>query len=134
MHTFYLGVLHRIFLNGVFNENLMENIDGTHFIVNMNNRKTLWFRKNIRIFYTKIMSRGYSMKIIIRIFGGRRSIIKAWILILINPNSNYHIHDLDDNTPNIYYRNGSKSWIRPNSLCKIFCWTKGIWIWSSWSS
>ena len=35
--AFHLGVLHRGFLNGAFDENLMININEIHFIINMNN-------------------------------------------------------------------------------------------------
>ena len=49
MHTAYhLGVLHRGFENGVFDENLMENLDETYFTVNMDNGKALGFRGDIR--------------------------------------------------------------------------------------
>ena len=45
MHTTYhLGILYRGFQNGSFNENLMENLDETHFTVNMDNGKALGFR------------------------------------------------------------------------------------------
>jgi hypothetical protein len=38
MYTaFNLGVLYRGFSNGTFDKNLMENIDETHFVININN-------------------------------------------------------------------------------------------------
>jgi hypothetical protein len=43
--AYHLGVLQRGFQSRVFNENLMENLDETHFTVNMDNGYTLGFRK-----------------------------------------------------------------------------------------
>jgi hypothetical protein len=42
MHTaFHLGVLHKSFSNNTFDENQIENIHETHFVVSMNNGRTL---------------------------------------------------------------------------------------------
>ena len=41
--VYHLGVLKRSFDSGLFDENLMENIDETHFVVNMDNSRTLGF-------------------------------------------------------------------------------------------
>ena len=109
MHTaFHLGVLHRDFSKGTFDENLMENIDKTHFVVNMNNGRTLGFRGDITVSYTEMVSGGDSMIMVIRISGGRRSIFEVSMLIFTNSNGNYLIHGLDDNILGVYYRTGPK--------------------------
>jgi hypothetical protein len=41
--AYHLGVLQRRFQSEVFDENLMENLDETHFTVNMDNGSTLEF-------------------------------------------------------------------------------------------
>ena len=41
--AYHLGVLHRGFQSGQFDENLLENVDETHFSINMGNSKTLGF-------------------------------------------------------------------------------------------
>lgn len=44
MYTaFHLDVLHRKFLSDTFDKNPMKNIDKTHFVMNMNNGRTLGF-------------------------------------------------------------------------------------------
>ena len=69
MHTaFYLGVLHRRFLSGAFDENLMEYIDKTHYVVNMNNGRTLGFGGDTSVSYAKVVSGGDSMTMVIKIF------------------------------------------------------------------
>jgi hypothetical protein len=56
MHTaFYLCVLYRGFSNGTFNENLMENINELHFVMNMNNRRTLGFRGDTTMSYVEVV-------------------------------------------------------------------------------
>ena len=49
--VYYLEVLKRRFESGLFDENLMENIDVTHFIVNMDNGRTLGFWGDTSIKY-----------------------------------------------------------------------------------
>ena len=69
--TYHLGVLHRGFESGVFDDNLIENVDETHFVVNLDNSRTLGFRGNTTVKYTKVVSGGDSMSMVIRISGGR---------------------------------------------------------------
>jgi hypothetical protein len=92
MYTaFHLGVLHRGFSNGKFDKNLMEYINETHFVVNMNNGRTSGFRSDTTISYVEVVSGGDSMTTVIRISGGRRSMIEASMLIFTNSNDNYSI-------------------------------------------
>ena len=63
------GVLHRGFLSGNFQENYMKNLDETHFVVNLNNGKTLRFRGDKTIKYADVISRGESMTFDVRISG-----------------------------------------------------------------
>jgi hypothetical protein len=46
-----LGVLQKGFQIGIFDENLIENIDETHFIINMDNGRTLGFRGDTTVKY-----------------------------------------------------------------------------------
>jgi hypothetical protein len=41
--AYHLGVLQKGFQTGDFNENVMDNIDETHFVVNLDNERTLGF-------------------------------------------------------------------------------------------
>jgi hypothetical protein len=42
--TYHLGVLQRGFQSREFDENVMENLDETHLVVNLDNGHTLGFR------------------------------------------------------------------------------------------
>ena len=109
--AYHLGVLNRGFQDGTFDENLMENIDKTHFVVNMDNGRTLGFCGDTTVKYAEVVSGGDSMTMVIRILGGRRSMIKAPMLIFTNPNSNYPIRGLNDNIPGVCYCTGPKGWM-----------------------
>jgi hypothetical protein len=66
----HLGVLQRDFLTCIFDENLIENIDETHFVINMDNGRTLGFRGDTIVKYADVVSGGDSMTMVVRIFGG----------------------------------------------------------------
>jgi hypothetical protein len=104
-------VLQRGFQIGIFDENLIENINETHFIVNMDNGRTLGFWGNTTVKYADVISGGDSMTMVVRIFGGRRSLIEAPMLIFTNGNSTYPIQGLNDNIPRVSYRTGPKGWM-----------------------
>jgi hypothetical protein len=74
--AYHLDVLRRGFQSKVFDENLMENLDETYFIM------------------------------VIRISGGHRSMVEASILIFTNGNSNCPIRGLEDTIPGVCYRTG----------------------------
>jgi hypothetical protein len=81
------GILQRGFQTGIFDENLIENIDETHFVINMDNGRTLGFWGDTIVKYVDVVSGGNSMTMVVRISGGRRSLIEAPMLIFTNGNS-----------------------------------------------
>jgi hypothetical protein len=107
----HLDVLQRGFQTGIFDENLIENTDETHFIINMDNGRILGFRGDTTVKYADVVSGSDSMTMVVRISGGRRSLIEAPILIFTNGNSKYPIRGLDDNIPRVSYRIGPKGWM-----------------------
>jgi hypothetical protein len=82
--TYHLGVLQRGFQTSIFDENLIENIDETHFVVNVDNGRTLGFQGDTTIKYADVVSGGDSMTMVVRISGGRRFLIEAPRLIFTN--------------------------------------------------
>ena len=87
--AYHLGVLHMDFESGVFYDNLMENVDETHFVVNLDNGRTLGFKGNTTVKYVKVISGGDSITMVIRISGGRQSMIEAPMFIFTNLGSSY---------------------------------------------
>ena len=112
MHiAYHLGVLHRGFQNGVFDKNLMENLDETHFMVNMDNGKALGFRGDTSVKYADVVAGGEAMTMVVRISGGRESSLEAHMIIFTNANSNYPIRGLEDSIPRVFYHTGPKGWM-----------------------
>ncbi|KAG0620447.1 hypothetical protein M758_4G216500 [Ceratodon purpureus] len=121
MHTaFHMGVLRRGFLSGIFHEHLMENLDETHFVINLDNGKTLEFRGDTSVKYTDVVSGGESMTLVVRISGGRRSTIEAPMIIFTNENRSYPIRGLIDNVPGVTYRSGPKGWMDQSIMPEFF--------------
>ena len=70
MTTYHLVVLHRGFKNKGFDEILMENVDATHFFINLDNGCTLGSMDNTIVKYAEVVSGGDSITMVIRIFWG----------------------------------------------------------------
>jgi hypothetical protein len=107
----HLDVLQRGFQTSIFDENLIENIDEIHFVVNVDNGRTLGFREDTTVKYVDVVSGGDSMTMVVRISGGRRYLIEAPMLIFTNGNGTYTIRGLDDNIPGVSYKTGPKGWM-----------------------
>jgi hypothetical protein len=106
--AYHLDVLQRGFQSRVFDENLMENLDETHFTINMDNGHTLGFRGDMVVKYANVVASGDAMTMVIRISGDRRSMVEASMLIFTNGNSSYPIRGLEDTIPGVCYRIGPK--------------------------
>ena len=107
----HLGVLQRDFQTDIFDENLIKNIDEAHFVINMDNGCTLGYRGDTIVKYTDVVSSGDSMTMVVRISGGRRSLIEAPMLIFTNGNSRYPIQGLNNNIPGVSYRTRPNGWM-----------------------
>ena len=119
--AYHLGVLYRGFSSGEFDENLIENLDKTHFVVNLDNGRTLGFQGDTTAKYAEVESGGESMTMVVRISGGRRATIKAPMLIFSNENRSYPIWSLVDNILRISYRTALRvGWIK--SSCPNIFW------------
>ena len=63
--VYHLGVLKRGFDSCLFDKNLMENIDETHFVINIDNGRTLSFQGDTSTKYTEVVSGGDSMTLVV---------------------------------------------------------------------
>ena len=48
----------------------MENVDETHFVINMDNGRSLGFRGDSTVKYADVVAGGESMTLVVRISGG----------------------------------------------------------------
>lgn len=84
--AYHLGELQRGFDSGELNEDEIENIDETHFLVDMHTGKTLGFCGDEKIKYADVVSGGEGMTMIVRISGGKNAEICAPFMIFQNQN------------------------------------------------
>jgi hypothetical protein len=98
----------------------MKNLDETHFTVNMDNGRILGFREDTVVKYVDVVAGGDAMTMVIRISGGRRSMVEAPMLIFTNGNNNYPIRGLEDTIPGVCYRTGPKDWMDQGFFFSIF--------------
>ena len=108
--AFHMGELHRGFASGELDENLIENMDETHFVVNVDNGRTLGVRGDNDVKYADVVSGGEGMTMMVRLTGGATSYIKAPMMIFTNKNRSYPITAVPDTVPGVCYRSGPKGW------------------------
>jgi hypothetical protein len=53
----------------IFDDNLIKNIDETHFVISMDNDRTLGFRRDTTVKYADVVSGGDNMTMVIRFYG-----------------------------------------------------------------
>ncbi|MEM7298840.1 MAG: hypothetical protein AAF391_11305, partial [Bacteroidota bacterium] len=109
--AFHLGLLKRGFESGTFREDSVENADETHFVVNMDNGKTLGFIGDRHVKYADVVSGGDSMTMMVRLTGGVSAMICPPMIIFSNANRSYPIRGVEDSVPGVCYRSSPKGWM-----------------------
>lgn len=95
--AYKLGLLKRGFASGEFVDTHMENMDETHFIIDMDNGKTLSVKGNETVRYADVVSGTTGMTMVVHVTGGRSSCIGLPMMVFINPDCNYPIRGVPDN-------------------------------------
>ena len=108
--AYHMGELKRGFRSGDLDENLVENMDETHFIVNVDNGRTLGFRGDENVKYADVVCGGEGMTMMVRITGGVSSRICSPMMIFQNKNRSYPIRGVADDVVGACYRTGPKGW------------------------
>ena len=109
--AYHLGVVSRGFQDGSLREEMVENMDETHFVINMDNAKTLGFVGDDNVKYADVASGGVAMTMVVRITGGPSASIQPPFMIFTNVDRNYPIRGVADNVPGVSYRTGPKGWM-----------------------
>jgi hypothetical protein len=112
--TFHLGVIQCGFLSREYNKNYIENVDETHFVINIENRRTLGFRGDETVKYVDVVSGGEAMTMVVCITRGVRAAIMIPMIIFTNQMRNYPIHGVQDNVPRVCYWTRPKGWMDMN--------------------
>lgn len=107
----HLGKMKRMLQSGEVDENDLENADETHFVVNMDNGRTLGFAGESDVKYADVVSAGEGMTMLVRVSGGRDGIIHPPFIVFTNKSRSYPIRGTPDDVPGVAYRTGPKGWI-----------------------
>lgn len=109
--AFFLGTVARELMSRALKEDDIENADETHFVVNMDNGRTLAFRGDVAIRYADVTSECDGMKMMVRVSDGAGAKLENPFMVLRNSNAFYAIRGVPDDIPAVNYRTGPKGWI-----------------------
>ncbi|KAL3678629.1 hypothetical protein R1sor_021585 [Riccia sorocarpa] len=118
--AYHMGELKRGFLGGILDENLMENIDETHFMINMDNGKTVGFRGDQEVRYADVVSDGVGMTMVVQLTGGPNAKIGVPFMIFSNKDETYPIRGIPDNRIDVCYRTTRKSFMTSKCLAEYY--------------
>ena len=86
----------------------MENVNETHFVINLDKGCTLGFKRDTMVKYAKVIFGGNLMTMVIKKFRSQQYMIEMSMLIFTNLDSNYPICALEDNILGICYKTNPK--------------------------
>ena len=109
--SYHLGCLQRLFDAKLLDENLVENMDETHFVFNMDNGKTLGFRGSTKVNYADVVSGCDGFTMVLRLRGGVGAKLMQPFLIFKNRDRNYPMANLPDNINGVSYRTQPRAWM-----------------------
>lgn len=89
--AYHMGILARQFHSRELHEDLCKNMDETHFIVNMDNGRTLGFRGDTEVKYTDMVSGGMGMTMVVKVTRGVHGRIAMPFIIFQNLQCSYPI-------------------------------------------
>lgn len=124
--SFFLGCVARELSSGLLNECDVENADETHFIINVDNGKTLGFKGDVEVRYADVVSGGEGMTMMVRISGGSQAVVENPFMIFKNQNCSYPIRGVSDDVPGVSYRTGAKGWIDRRVMVEWLCEKRAI--------
>lgn len=118
--SFFLGALNKCFDNGTFKNELIENVDETNCLINMDEGLTLEKRGEKVIKYMDVVSGKEGITLLVRVIGGVNGCIGAPMLLFKNQDRNYPIRNLPDNIEGVSYRTSPNGWTDRISFPEFF--------------
>jgi hypothetical protein len=101
--AFHMGVLQRGFESGEFDNVEMCNMDETHFVIDMDNGKTLGLRGDVDVRYADVVGGTVGMTMVVMLTGGLSSNLGTPMMIFVNDDCNYPMRGLPDTVPGTVY-------------------------------
>lgn len=107
----HLGSMMREFQSGELDECVVFNADETHFVVDLNDGRTLAMKGDTDVKFADVVSGDVGMTMMVMLGGGSRSHLEVPFMIFQNERSSYPIQGVPDNIPGVCYRSGPKGWM-----------------------
>ncbi len=85
-------------------------MDETHFVINVDNERTLGVRGDNNVKYADVVSGGEGMTMMVCLTGGATSYMQAPMLIFANKSCSYPIATVPNKVPGVCYRSGPQGW------------------------
>ena len=109
--SYHLGYLQRLFESGLLDENMVENMDETHFVFNMYNHKTLGFRGSNKVNYADVVGGCDGFSMVLRLKDGVDAKLMQPFLIFKNRDRSYPMMNLPVSIDGVSYRTQPRAWI-----------------------
>ena len=109
--SYHLECLQRRFESNLSDENMVDNMDETHFIFNMDNHKTLGFRGSNKVNYADVVAGCDGHTMVLRLRGGIDAKLMHPFLIFKNRDRNCPMVNLPDNIDGVSYRTQPHAWM-----------------------
>ena len=90
---------------------MVENLDKTHFIFNMDNGKTLGYRVSTKVNYADVVSGCDGLTMVLRLRGGVDAKLMQPFPIFKNRDRNYSMANLPDNINGVSYHTQPRAWV-----------------------
>ena len=107
----HLRCLQRRFESKLLDENMVDNLDETHFIFNMDSHKRLGFCGSNKVKYADKFSRCDDFSLVLRLRDDIDAKLMHLFLIFENRNRNYRMVNLPDNIDGVSFRTQPLAWI-----------------------
>ena len=106
----HIGELSILFEEGQ-DEQLVFNLDETHFIIDHDNGRALGFLGESTVNYAEVSNGTEGFTVVPLVRGGVNACIESVFVVFKNQNANYPIMGVPDDLENISYRTGKKGWM-----------------------
>ncbi|KAL0225739.1 hypothetical protein P9112_013063 [Eukaryota sp. TZLM1-RC] len=83
---------------------LIANFDEIHFVINIDNEKTLGFSGDTEIRYANVVLGGQAFTMVVKLIGGTLGKVDTPFLIFVDPSSSYPIRGVTNNIEGAAYR------------------------------
>ncbi len=85
-----------------------KNADETHFVINMDNDRTVIFRSQEHVRYADVASGNEGITMMVWITGGKDAHVEVPMLVFINEKCSYPIQGVPDSVPGACYGSGKE--------------------------